>query len=354
MPRLVRAQEAGIAAIVVALPEDAGPDVYRDLRQRLIFAGVIGIGAAVVVALALSASLYRPLRKVTAGVRAVARGDYRTPVSVSGTSEMRALAGDVNAMATSVQASQRTLRELLVNVGHELRTPLTSIHGFGQALLDGTLETPEERTRAARVIDAESRRLLQLVGELMDLSRIESGQRVMQLRPIKMSDLFAQVADVFALRASDANVTLDIGDTDATVLADFDAVEQVLSNLLDNALRHAPQGSHISLSAHGSGSAGVEISISDEGPGVAPDDLSRLFDRFYRSADETAGSGTGLGLAISREIVRAHGGEIWAESKAGSGTTFRFTLRKGPTGVAGTIESRDPSDAEHRQRLDPA
>jgi signal transduction histidine kinase len=355
MPRLVRAQEAGIAAIVVALPESAGPDVYRDLRQRLIFAGVIGVGAAVVAALALSASLYRPLRKVTAGVRSVARGDYRAPVPVSGTNEMRALASDVNAMATSVQASQRTLREFLVNVGHELRTPLTSIHGFAQALLDGTLETPEERARAARVIDVESRRLLQLVGELMDLSRIESGQRRMELRPIRVSDLFTQVADVFALRASDANVCLDIGETAATVLADFDAIEQVLSNLLDNALRHAPRDSRISLNARPEGAGGVEISISDEGPGVAAEDLAHVFDRFYRSADETAGSGTGLGLAISREIVRAHGGEIWAESEPGSGTTFRFTLGKDRTEAPGAAESpQDAGRGEQHQRLDPA
>src|SRR5581483_2474936 len=135
---------------------------------------------------------------------------FRERVPVQGPSEVRALAADVNAMADSVAASQRTLRDFLANVSHELKTPLTSMRGFSQARLDGTIETPEERERAARVIDAESRRLLQLVGELLDLSRIESGQQAMARTEVRVGELLEHAREVFGLRAETAGVALDV------------------------------------------------------------------------------------------------------------------------------------------------
>ena len=327
MPQQVRRQDAGINAIVVALPESAGPDVYKDLRQRLILAGGIGSATALVAGLLLWLSLYRPLARVTGGIRAVARGDFRQRVPLSGPSEVRTLARDVNAMADSVQASQRTLREFLANVSHELKTPLTSIRGFNQAMLDGTLETPEERARAAGIIDAESRRLLHLVGELLDLSRIETGQQKMQIAGIRVSELLAHVRDVFALRAEEAAITLDVrADAQDLVSADFDRIEQVLGNLIDNAFRHSPSKGRIEVASRPVRGGFVEVYVRDRGPGIAADDLPHVFDRFYRSADETAGSGAGLGLAISKEIVHAHGGDIRAESPASGGSLFAFTL----------------------------
>ena len=327
MPAAVRLQQAGIAAIVVALPPDAGPDVYKDLRKRLLIAGMIGLMAAFIAGLILWASLYRPMGRVTSAIRAVAHGNYRERVPISGPSEVRALAADVNAMADSVQASQRALREFLANVSHELKTPLTSIRGFSQAMHDGTLDTPEERARAARVIDVESRRLLHLVGELLDLSRIESGQQRMDVTAVRVSELLAHVSDVFTMRGEELAMHLRTElQHDDVVSADFDRIEQVLGNLIDNAFRHSPRDGVVTVGARGGPDASVELYVSDEGGGIAREDLPHVFDRFYRSKDETAGSGAGLGLAISREIVRAHGGEIRVASPPGGGTTFAFTL----------------------------
>ncbi len=326
-PAGVRLATGGIAGIVVALPESAGPDVYAELRQRLLLAGAIGLLAAVVAALVLWASLYRPMGKVTTGIRAVAKGDYRQRVPVTGPTEVRRLATDVNAMADSVQLSQRELREFLANVSHELKTPLTSIRGFSQAMLDGTLDTPDERARAARVIDAESRRLLHLVGELLDLSRIESGQQAMNVADVSVPELLAHVRDVFSLRTDDTGVALDIrAERDDVVVADFDRIEQVLGNLIDNAFRHTTAGRAITAGARPGPNGFIEIYVRDEGEGIPAADLPHVFDRFYRSRDEASGTGAGLGLTISREIVRAHGGEIRAESAPGGGTTFAFTL----------------------------
>lgn len=327
MPQSVRRQDAGINAIVVALPESAGPPIYKDLRQRLALAGIVGLGVALAAALLLWASLYRPLSRVTTGVRAVARGDFRHPVPESGPSELRTLAHDVNQMSTSVQASQRTLRDFLANVSHELKTPLTSIRGFSQALQDGTLETPDEQERAARVIDVESRRLLQLVSDLLDLSRIESGQQRMTLGPVSVSELLAHVRDVFALRAEESSTAVEIlGATDAVILADFDRIEQVLGNLLDNAFRHSRAGDTVRLRAEAATQATIRIAVEDSGGGIADEDTPHVFDRFYRSVDETAGSGAGLGLAIAKQIVLAHDGEIGVERLETGGSRFWFTL----------------------------
>jgi len=330
MPASVRLQPAGVAAIVVALPEASTRDVFRDLMPRLLFAGGIGLAAAILVALVLWGWTFRPLGRVTGGIRAVARGDYRQRVAVSGPTEVRALAEDVNSMADSVETSQRALREFLANISHELRTPLTSIRGFSQAMLDGTIDTPEERARAARVIDVESRRLLHLVGELLDLSRIESGQQAMQLADVPAAELMAQVRDVFSIRAEESGVALSIPQPeDVAVVADFDRIEQVLGNLLDNAFRHTPRGGRVQAGVRQAAKGFVEFYVSDSGSGIPAAEMPHVFDRFYRSSGEQQGSGAGLGLTISREIVRAHGGEIRAESPPAGGTTFAFTLPEG-------------------------
>ena len=333
MSRLVRGQRQGIYAVIVAVPETSRRDVFGDLFGRLVLSGAVGMGAAVLVIALLWLSLYRPLAKVGRGVRAVAAGDYRQRVAVQGPSEVKALARDLNSMADSVRSSQSTLREFLANVSHELKTPLTSIRGFSQALVDGTLETPEERARAARVIDAESRRVLHLVGELLDLSRIESGQQQMELRDMRVDEALSHVRDVFSLRASEAGVALEVGDTsDAVVRADFDRVEQVLGNLIDNAFRHARRGGRIEVSAKMAG-AFVEFSVADDGVGIDAADLPHVFDRFYRSQlGEPDMPGQGLGLAISREIVRAHGGTIRAAARERGGVEFAFTLPIAPRG----------------------
>ena len=355
MPRLVRAQSEGVYAIVVALPESDRRDVWADLLPRLIFAGIIGVLAGSLVAALLWSSLFRTLRKATGAIRAVAAGDYDQRVPETGPSEVKALARDVNRMADSVQASQRTLREFLANVSHELKTPLTSIRGFAQAMQDGTLESPEERARAARVIDAESRRVLQLVTELLDLARIESGQQRMELADVDASDLLADVADVFAIRAAEAGVAVNVRPGgQQMVLADFDRIEQVLSNLVDNALRHTPRGGHVELWSEGRTPGFVDFVVADDGEGIAADDLPHVFDRFYRTAlGEPEMPGAGLGLAISREIVRAHGGDIVARARAGRGTEFRFTLPASRSERAGA-DPAPKASPRHEDGLQPS
>ena len=316
------------AYVALALPNENRQAVLGDLMPRLIIATALALTAAVVVGLLLSRTIYRPLQAATAAARSVARGRFTQKVEVTGTQEARELADAFNHMSDEVQRQQAALRDFLANVSHDLQTPLTSINGFSQALVDGTVDAPEARQNAYRIIEEESRRLLRLVEGLLDLSRIEAGQAQINLQPIRIAALLQHIQDLFALRANELEVRLTLGSSDVPdVRGDPDRLEQVLANLVDNALRHTPPEGEVRVSARRESDATVGIAVSDTGPGIPADAMPRLFSRFYQSERSQGQGGTGLGLAIAHELVQAQQGEIQVESQPGSGATFRVLLR---------------------------
>ena len=328
---VARALPAGAVALVVAEPAASLNTVFGELTPRLIFSGLIGVAAALVLGFLLSQSVAAPLRNIARAARSVARGSYRQRVPATGPSEVRELAATFNRMTEEVQRSQQTLRDFLANISHELKTPLTSIRGFSEAIQDGTIDDQDGVQRSARIISTESNRVLRLVEELLDLSRIESGQASMQQEDLDLNELFEHVREIFALRGEEGGVELGIDSTAGLhVRGDFDRLEQVLNNLIDNALRHTPAGGAVRIASQESQPGMVQVTVSDTGTGIPAEDVAHLFERFYRARDSERAAGRskgyGLGLAITREIVRAHGGDIWATSEVGRGTTFVFTL----------------------------
>ncbi len=332
--------ETGATHLVVAEPAASLDVLFEDLTPRLLLSGLFGVAAALVLGFLLSQSVAAPLRNIARAARNVARGSYRQRVPVTGPREVRELASTFNRMTGEVQRSQQTLRDFLANISHELKTPLTSIRGFSDAIRDGTIDDPEGIQRSARIIHDESNRVLRLVEELLDLSRMEAGQISMEQEEFDVAELFAHVQEIFALRAEDSGITLEVVPRDScTVKGDFDRLEQVMNNLLDNALRHTPAGGTVRVGSREIQPGTLQVTVADTGRGIPPEDVPHLFERFYRARDPGAENGQrrgyGLGLAITREIIRAHGGEIWATSEAGRGTMFVFTL---PT--AGRIVTR--------------
>ncbi len=224
---------------------------------------------------------------------------------------------------TRLRQLERVRRDFVANVSHELKTPLTVIGGVAETLMDNSL-TPDERRRFADMIVANTRRMHRLVDDLLDLSRIESGG----WRPAPSAvELPAVVAEVFAAvrpRVEGRGVALvsDVPNDASAPYADPTALRQVISNLVDNAVRHTAHGS-VRVAARAEGN-GVAIRVSDTGDGIAPEHLPRIFERFYRvdAARSRAEGGTGLGLAIVRHLVEAHGGTVSAESTVGTGTTI--------------------------------
>jgi len=322
--------DTGATDLVVAEPAASLDIIFEDLTPRLVFSGLFGVAAALVLGFLLSQSVAAPLRNIARAARNVARGSYRQRVPVTGPREVRELASTFNRMTGEVQRSQQTLRDFLANISHELKTPLTSIRGFSDAIQDGTIDDPEGIQRSARIIRDESNRVLRLVEELLDLSRMESGQISMQQEDLELAELFAHVNEIFALRAEESGVTLEMAPRSCKIRGDFDRLEQVLNNLLDNAFRHTPPGGTVRVGSREIQPGTIQVTVADTGQGIPPEDVPHLFERFYRGQDAGGQNGKrkgyGLGLAITREIIRAHGGEIWATSESGRGTMFVFTL----------------------------
>jgi two-component system phosphate regulon sensor histidine kinase PhoR len=227
---------------------------------------------------------------------------------------------------SEVQRLGRARRDFVANISHELRTPLASIRLLVETLQAGALSNPPVASEMLSKINIEMDALSQLARELLDLALIESGQMPLKLQRTDLHDLAQTQMQRFTPQAQQKQQTLDVDiPAGMCALADGEMIGRVLSNLLHNACKFAPSGGRISVSAH-LDQDDVTLSVTDTGPGIPPEDLARIFERFYKVDRARGQSGTGLGLAIARHIVEGHGGRIWAESSLGHGATFRFTL----------------------------
>lgn len=340
---------AGGKIEVVALTEfDPGSalrdPIFRELLQPLMIAGLLALIVSIALAFIVTRSVTQPLRHVAQAAQRIAKGNYSQPVPVEGSLEVKEVAENFNQMAQKVRDSQQVQRDLLANVTHELKTPLTSIQGFAQAIQDGAASEPEAIRKSATIIYDEAARMGRMVAELLDLARIESGQSVMRSEAVKLDQVLRSIVEKMTPRAQQSSVALnaDIPDGLPSITGDGDRLAQVFGNLVDNALKHTPAGGKVTVTARllsGSSAVkkgkpwpgGLEISVADTGAGIPPEDLSRIFERFYqvdksRARARSGGSSLGLGLSIVKEIVTAHGGSIHAESVVGLGTRFVVVL----------------------------
>jgi two-component system OmpR family sensor kinase len=340
---------SGPSEVVAAIPyEPTSPfrdPVFLELLRPLLIAGLLALVVSIVLAILITRSVTQPLQHVAQAAQKITAGDYDQSVPVEGSAEFKVVAVNFNQMAQKVRDTQHSQRDFLANVTHELKTPLTSIQGFAQAIQDGAASEPEAVRKSAAIIHDEAARMNRLVMDLLELARIESGQIVMRREPVQIDLVLRGVIDRLALRAQSSGVNLqtEIALDLPVLVGDGDRLAQVFSNLIDNALKHTPGGGKIMITARSiSGSSavkrgkaleGVEITVADTGSGIPPEDLSRIFERFYQIDKSRARSkegSLGLGLAIVKEIVTAHGGTIHAESIVGLGTKFVVWLPRAP------------------------
>ncbi len=274
------------------------------------------------------ARLIVPLSDLVQAADAVAEGDLSARVQETGRGPMGRLSRAFNRMTSELEQADKRRRNLTADVAHELRTPLHIIQGNLEGVLDGVYEPTEEHMRATL---AETRSLGRLIEDLRVLSLAEAGELPLTRERIDVAELLADVQTSFSGQAEAAGVALIIAPLSAPLAVTGDAgrLDQVLSNLVANALRHTPAGGQVMLSAIESQDR-VEISVNDTGPGISEEDLPYVFDRFWRgdrARDRSAGH-SGLGLAIARQLARAHGGELTVVSRPGAGATFTLTLPK--------------------------
>jgi two-component system, OmpR family, sensor kinase len=316
--------------VVVALPRSA----LRQLGPTLAIVGAVLVILGTTVAALLIFGPVRPrLRSLEDAARQVGAGDLTARAREDGGDEVAALARAFNQMthdlqqrAAQLHAADRTRRLLLADVSHELMTPLTGMRGYLETLsLQAQSLDPETRERYLAIIRDETQRVEHIVGDLLDLSRLEGGGESFDAQDVPLEDLFGRVLARHGRAAEQKGVELStsIASGAEIVTGDPMRLEQALQNLAANALRHTPKGGRVALNAVFEDGACV-VTVSDTGSGIAPEHLPHVFDRFYKVDPSRAGeaAGSGLGLSIVKAIVERHGGTVTATSRAGGGTTF--------------------------------
>jgi signal transduction histidine kinase len=303
----------------------------------LIFAS----GVSIAFGYFISNSITQDLKDLVTGAEKISQGDFDTRVKVSGEDEVAQLAQAFNQMAARLEKAaeaERSLdearRNLVAWASHDLRTPLTSIRVMLDALADGVVDDPGTINRYLRQSQNEVKRMSTLIDDLFELAQLDAGYQHLDFEWIALADLISDTLESFAAQAKNQGVTLE-----GTITPDVDPIwvapdklSRILDNLVGNALRYTPEGGSICLAAQLEGDQ-VRVEVCDNGNGIAASDLPHVFDRFYRGEKSRVrngekGDGVGLGLSIVQGLVKAHGGEIWAESEIDVGTKIWFTLPK--------------------------
>jgi signal transduction histidine kinase len=334
------------AVLVGSMIEPVLNPADEDFLHAVNLSIFISAAAVGLVALILGSMLFRqitsPLRTVSQAAEAIAAGQLERRVEVKTADEIGRLAQSFNHMAESLARADVQRRNMVADIAHELRTPLTVVQGSLEAMLDGVYELSPENIAS---IHQQSALLSRLVADLRDLALAEAGQLRLEWKSVDLEALIAQARDGLQRQAQEKGVTLKVEVPQGLprIRADGQRLQQVLFNLLSNALRHTPTGGTVTTAVEAKEDR-VVIRVQDTGSGIPAEDLPNVFERFYRVDRSRARStgGSGLGLTIAKRIVEAHGGQVWAQSWLGAGSTFAFSLPRSER-----IEQSAPSRAHH-------
>jgi len=302
-------------------------EFIQRINRLLLYGALIGAVIALLLGVFLSRTLTRPIRELTQATHAVSEGNLSQQVPVRSNDELGELAQAFNKMSSELSRSVNARKQMTADIAHELRTPLSLILGHAEAVHDGVLPPTRENFE---VIREEATRLEHLVNDLRILSLADAGELPIHLQNVEPERLLQDIASTYQYQAQRKNLRLDldIAPPLSSIEVDTGRITQVLTNILDNAMRYTPEGGRITLSAK-ERKEQVELAIQDSGPGLNAEDLDRVFDRFYRTdASRQRDGGSGLGLAIAKSIVHAHGGHISAESEPGQGLKVIIRLPK--------------------------
>ncbi len=346
VPFLYVASPVPEGCIRLAVPLRDIDSQVKEIRNQLLASVALAFLPAILVAGLFARYVSRKLAAIIEYAGKLAKGEFTARLPQGSRDELGILAAQLNDTGEKLQQMfeqlqrehaeleklERVRKDFVINVSHELRTPLASIQGYTETLLEGALDDPEHNVRFLTIIRQNTERLGRLTADLMTLSRLELKTTRFQFASYYVNDLLLDCADSMRPMAEKKHVDLHVELTSDTaeIFCDSEAVHQVMSNLLDNALKYTPEGGRITVSARNIGGDPemMEIAVQDTGLGIPAEDVPRLFERFYRvdKARSRELGGTGLGLAIVKHLVRAQGGSVRVESKPGEGSTFLFTL----------------------------
>jgi len=327
-----RLQRRGVVfgALIVAKPKAELRDRWQTLIERLAVAGLVGIIVAGALAWYLSRRITEPVLALSDAADGIAAGTYDVP-EIKAYGEIGHLADRFREMAARLREAEELERNFLMTVSHELRTPLTAIRGHVEALREGVAQDEEARKESQDVIAQEAGRLERLVGDVLDLAKLDTRRFTLLREEVDMGHLLEQAYSAFAeeARRRDIDYRQDIA-ARPVIVADGDRVLQIISNLLSNAFRWTPDGGRVDLELDAENGV-VSVTVQDSGPGITAEEQERIFRPFWTRD----GTGTGLGLAIARELAVAHGGRIRLQSAPGEGARFELELPSSPRDVDG-------------------
>jgi len=325
-----------IGSVVIYSPLASMKQHVDSIKGISLIGALIGIVLATVLSMFVSRKLIRPLVKMEETARHIAEGEFGRQIEVTSDDEVGRLGRSFNRMSTqlkekieAIEKLDRLRQELISDVSHELRTPLTVIQGFSEAVLDGLVKSKEQEQLYLRNIIDESERLRRLVDELLDLKGMEAAQTFDEMEYVVLNKLAQITVERLRHMANfkEINLALTAPEQTITVLGNIDRLKQVLTNLLDNAIKHSEAGGAVCVAL------GMEyncafISVENSGPGIPNEELENIWERFYKvdKSRSRRGTGTGLGLSIVKKIVEMHGGKVSAESGPGHGTVFTLYL----------------------------
>jgi signal transduction histidine kinase len=321
----VRIDGRVFGALIAAKPKAELRDRWQTLIERLALAGIFGIVVAGALAWYLSRRITEPVLALSDATDRIAAGIYDVP-EVHAYGEIGHLAERFKQMAARLREAEELERNFLMTVSHELRTPLTAIRGHVEALREGVAQDPEAQRESLDVIAEEAQRLERLVGDVLDLAKLDTRRFTLLHEEVDMGHLLDRAYNTFAeeARRREIDYRREISDR-PVIVADGDRVLQIISNLLSNAFRWTPDGGRVELQL-GTENGIVSVAVEDSGPGIKPDEHERIFRPFWTGD----GTGTGLGLAIARELAIAHGGRIRLTSVPGEGARFELELPVAP------------------------
>lgn len=335
-----------LGAILLTVGSEALAVDYSDLIRYSILAGLLALGMSGVLVFLIARAQSRPIRQINEAVQAFAGGDFSRRVEgIKGSGDVRRLAESFNGMAEDISRLDQSRKSFVANVSHELRSPMTCIQGYVQGMLDGTIEEGE-RERYLNTVLSETKRLTKLVGELLDLSRFEAGKTPLNKTRFDVDELILGVLFKFEQRIEDKGIDVEISfkEQPCFVEADADRITQVLTNLIDNAVKFAAENGQLVVWTHVVDNL-CYVTVKNDGSPIPADDLPFIFERFYKvDKAHTSGGGTGLGLAIVKRIIEQHGQTISAASSGGL-TSMVFTLERAKDGKLDDHEA-SANDAE--------
>lgn len=299
--------------------------------MNIFFLMLLSIGAALIIGSVLisytSGKISRPLKEMSLAAQRIAKGDFKTHVHDGEEDEIGDLAKSFNTMAKELGQLEDMRKEFVANVSHELRSPLTSIQGYIDGILDGTV-SKDKIYDYLEIVQKESRRMSRLISELLDMTKMESGQFPLNRSEFDINELIRVTVIKMERRINEKelSVKVDFNRERNIVVADRDKIEQVLTNIIDNAIKFTEKRGHIHIATE-KYDGKVRIMIKDNGIGISKEDQEHIWDRFYKADKSRSGdNGAGLGLYIVKSIINAHDEEIWIESEPGKGAAFIFTL----------------------------